>query len=311
MSTPPTLELPPCASAYRLATDRGEFAVHDARPEQWRGTALLVPGFTGSKEDFIGLLAPLAASGFRVVAVDGRGQFESPGPREESAYARRELAQDVLAQTRALTAAGGPESGPVHLLGHSLGGLVTRSAVLADPAPFASLTLMSSGPAAVAPAQCERLRMLVTALGGMDMAGVWRAMRELEPLETPRDASAAAFQDFLRQRWMATVPEQLIATAGQLLTEPDRVAELAGLGLPMHVISGEVDYAWPVPTMDAMAARLRAHRTVVPDAEHSPNAEQPAVTAAALAGFWLRTPATPGDTSRVATRDTPAVPAED
>ncbi|MFG2135837.1 alpha/beta fold hydrolase [Streptomyces sp. NPDC048650] len=280
MSTPPTLRLPPCARARRLTTERGSFAVHDARPEgAFAGTALLVPGFTGSKEDFIGLLEPLAAAGFRVVAVDGRGQHESPGPRDESAYAQRELALDVLAQAQTL-------GGPVHLLGHSLGGLITRAAVLLDPAPFRSLTVLSSGPAAIAEPQQARVRMLTEALGTLGMEAVWQAMRELDPVEPADRATPPEIGAFLRRRWLNTVPEQLRVTGLQMLAEPDRVAELAAVGLPAHVVSGVVDYAWPVPLMDAMAERLAARRTVVEGAEHSPNAERPAATAAALAGFW-------------------------
>ncbi|AJT64564.1 alpha/beta fold hydrolase [Streptomyces chattanoogensis] len=280
MSTPPTLKLPPCARAYRLDTARGTFAVHDARPDGHpAGTALLVPGFTGSKECFIGLLEPLAAAGFRVLAVDGRGQHESPGPREESAYAQRELALDVLAQAEAL-------GGPVHLLGHSLGGLITRAAVLLDPAPFRSLTVLSSGPAAIDETQQVRVRMLIEALGTLEMEAVWQAMRELDPVEAADESAPPEIGAFLHRRWLNTVPEQLTVTGRQMLSEPDRVAELAAVALPKHVISGAVDYAWPVPLMDAMAERLAAHRTVIEGAEHSPNAEQPAATAAALAGFW-------------------------
>ncbi|MEU6962678.1 alpha/beta fold hydrolase [Streptomyces chrestomyceticus] len=284
MSRPPTLTLPPCARARRLVTARGEFAVHDARPGGTpAGTALLVPGFTGSKEDFIALLAPLAAAGFRVVAVDGRGQHESPGPRDESAYAQNELARDVAAQARALG------DGPVHLLGHSLGGLLTRAAVLRDPAPFRSLTVMSSGPAAIAASQQTRVRMLIDALGTLDMQAVWLAMRELDPPEAEDAATPPEIGAFLHRRWMNTVPQQLVATGRQMVSEPDRVAELAAVPLPKHVVSGTVDYAWPVPEMDAMAARLGARRTVVEGAEHSPNAERPAETAAALAEFWHST----------------------
>ncbi|MGV4929219.1 alpha/beta hydrolase [Streptomyces sp. BHT-5-2] len=284
MSRPPTLLLPPCARAYRLDTERGGFAVHDARPDGAPiGTALLVPGFTGSKEDFIALLAPLAAAGFRAVAVDGRGQHETPGPRDQRAYAQPELALDVLAQARALVE---PGDGPLHLLGHSLGGLVTRAAVLRDPAPFRSLTALSSGPAALDPSQQHRVRMLIDALGTMSMARVWEAMRTLDPPEAADDAVSPEIAGFLRQRWLNTVPEQLIATGGQMLAEPDRVAELAGTGLPVHVVSGTVDYAWPLPLMDAMARRLSARRTVVEGAGHSPNAERPHKTAEALAGFW-------------------------
>ncbi|MFG2398367.1 alpha/beta hydrolase [Streptomyces lydicus] len=284
MSRPTVLTLPPCARAYRLDTERGAFAVHDARPEGAPiGTAVLVPGFTGSKEDFIALLEPLAAAGFRAVAVDGRGQHESPGPREEQAYAQRELALDVLAQARAVREADG---GPLHLLGHSLGGLVTRAAVLLDAAPFRSLTVLSSGPAAIDPAQQVRVRMLIDALGRLDMESVWQTMRELDPPEAADAATPPEIGAFLHRRWLNTVPEQLIATGRQMLEEPDRVAELCRTGLPVHVVSGAVDYAWPVPSMDEMAVRLSARRTVIEGAEHSPNAERPEKTAEALTGFW-------------------------
>lgn len=109
---------PPDARAYRLRTARGEFAVVDSPVADGvapRGVVVMLPGFTGSKEDFTLLHRPLGARGYRTVAVDGRGQYESAGPEhDETAYARPELAGDVLAQVAALGTR-------VHLLGHSLG----------------------------------------------------------------------------------------------------------------------------------------------------------------------------------------------
>ena len=298
MSRPPILTLPDCARAYRLETARGAFAVHEWVPPAGsprRGTALLVPGFTGSKEDFIALLQPLARAGYRAVAVDGRGQHETPGPCDEAAYAQSELARDVHAQVAALA------DGPVHLLGHSLGGLVSRAAVLLDAAPFRSFTVMSSGPAAISESEHARLALLVDALSGIPagdgreagMEAVWQAMQAIDPpadLAEEHDAQSAeetrSVTEFLHRRWLGNVPEQLIATGRQLVSEPDRVAELAGTGVPVHVISGERDYAWPVPLLDAMAARLGARRTRIKRAEHSPNAEQPEATARALLEFW-------------------------
>lgn len=279
MSKPPRLTLPSVARARRLSTARGAFAVHEAGGPV-RGTALLVPGFTGSKEDFIGLLEPLAEAGYRVVAVDGRGQYESPGPREEAPYALEELALDVLAQARAL------DAGPVHLVGHSLGGLISRAAVLRDPSPFTSLTLMSSGPAAISEEQQERTKLLVAALEvmGEDMPAIWAAMRAQDAPDAVVDSPELA--EFLRERWLATVPEQLIVTGRLLISEPDRVDALGRTGPAKLVLSGAVDYAWPVPLLDAMAGRLGARRVVIPGTEHSPNAEAPELTAAALAAFW-------------------------
>ncbi|SEN52285.1 alpha/beta fold hydrolase [Actinacidiphila rubida] len=302
MSRPSALELPANVIARRLETTRGSFAVLDAAPDPqtpYRGAALLVPGYTGSKEDFLDLLPPLTAAGFRVVAVDGRGQHESGGPRDEAAYAQAELAADVTAQGAAVAEA--HDTGRLHLLGHSLGGHLVRASVLADgPGPWASLTLMSSGPAAIAPDQQVRTQMAVDFLPTTDMETAWQALRAMDAEnapEGPADSGATAgtpgaegtpawLDEFLHRRWVSTIPEQLIATGRQLMTEPDRVGELASVPLPKLVLSGEVDYAWPLPWMDEMAVRLAARRVVVKGAEHSPNAERPAETAAALVAFW-------------------------
>ena len=98
---------------------------------------------------------------------------------------------------------------------------------------------------------------------------------------TPLDAATPC-----GARWLLHSPAQLIATAKQLSTEPDRVAELAALPLPKHVLSGERDDTWPLPLLDGMAERLHAHRTVIRGAEHSPNTDRPTETAAALSSFW-------------------------
>ncbi|MFG2649153.1 alpha/beta fold hydrolase [Streptomyces sp. NPDC048436] len=277
MSRPPTFTPPPGVDARRLNTARGDFAALDARPAgQARGTVLLLPGFTGSKEDFIALLRPLADAGYRAVSVDGRGQYETPGPAEdESPYAQAELAQDALAQADAL-------GGRPHLLGHSLGGQIARAATLRAPADtFASLTLMSSGPARISPSQQARAKMLTDALSVLSMAEAWAAMQAVDP---PEDTDVDG--DALRERWLRHSPAQLIATGKQLCAEPDRVTELAAIPLPKHVVSGERDDTWPIAWLDDMADRLRAHRTVITGAEHSPNTDRPAETAAALISFW-------------------------
>ncbi|MGW6275285.1 alpha/beta fold hydrolase [Streptomyces sp. NPDC055060] len=280
MSRPPTFTPPPGVDARVLKTARGDFAVLEARPAgEAKGTALLLPGFTGSKEDFIALLRPLADAGYRTIAVDGRGQYESTGPADDqSPYEQGELAQDVLAQADAV-------GGTPHLLGHSLGGLIARAAALRAPADtFASLTLMASGPARIAPSQQARATMLTDALGVLSMAEAWAAIQAMDP---PEDADLDGTA--LRDRWLRHSPAQLIATGKQLCVEPDRVTELAAVPLPKHVVSGERDDTWPVPWLDDMAARLHAHRTVISGAEHSPNTDRPAETAAALTTFWDRT----------------------
>ncbi|MFJ8714513.1 alpha/beta fold hydrolase [Streptomyces violaceus] len=284
MTRQATFTPPPGARAYPLGTARGEFAVVDSSPKagaQVKGVVLMLPGFTGSKEDFSLLHEPLGERGYRVVALDGRGQHESDGPvADESAYAQRELARDVHAQAEAVGV-------PVHLVGHSLGGQIARAAVLLDHAPFLSLTLVSSGPAEISVSQQQRVKLLRDALAVMSMEEVWGAIQAMgPPEEVGGPARGIGDQEQLRRRWLGHKPAQLRATGHQLCTEPDRVAELAAVPLPFHVLSGAHDDTWPVAILDDMALRLNAHRTVITGAEHSPNADRPLPMARALADFW-------------------------
>src|SRR3954465_7160779 len=80
----------------------GELVALDTGGNAVRGTVLMVAGYTGSKEDFAPLLAPLAEAGYRVVAIDQRGQYESPGPDDPAAYSVTELGADVLEVARVL-----------------------------------------------------------------------------------------------------------------------------------------------------------------------------------------------------------------
>jgi pimeloyl-ACP methyl ester carboxylesterase len=281
MSTPPFLDLPPGVRADRLTTKRGEFAVLAAGPaERPRGTALLVPGFTGSKEDFIAVLGGIAAAGHPVIAVDQRGQYETPGPDGEEAYGLEEFARDALSMVDAIG------DGPVHLVGHSFGGLVARAATLADPAAVRSLTLLCSGPAAIPGTGADRARLMVDALGGWDLPELWEGMRAFNAAAGAVPPEDPAIVEFLRRRFVSNSPGSLRAIARRLLTEPDQVAELAALPVPVLVAYGQADDAWPPAVQADMAERLGADRVEIAGAAHSPAVDQPEATVAALTRFW-------------------------
>lgn len=283
MSTPPFLDLPAGVSADRVPATRGDLAALVAEPPAGAGgaPALLVPGFTGSKEDFIAVLAPLAAAGHPVVAIDQRGQYESPGDDEPSSYDVKALAEDVLAVVRHLGA-------PVHLVGHSFGGLVARAAALAEPAALRSLTLLSSGPGAIPHPAASNLELISQALPLMDLESIWAAKRQLEA-QAGAEPPPPHIEDFLHRRFVTNSPVGLLRLAEQLLSAEDQVDELAALDLPLLVAFGPDDDAWPPSAQEEMARRLGARVTVVHGAGHSPAADRPAETAAALVEFWATT----------------------
>jgi pimeloyl-ACP methyl ester carboxylesterase len=285
MSTPISLELPEGTRRTIVETERGEFAVLDALPAAGPcelDTALLVPGYTGSKEDFIPVLGQLAAAGRRVVAVDQRGQYQTAGPDDPDAYHPRELGADVAALAGALRAA--------HLLGHSFGGLVVREAVLDGGCAPASLTLLSSGPAALPGPRAEELHFMLNYLDGTAAADLGTKVAEIWHGVLKPDAVAAGVTEqvvaFLEERMLANNPTGLVTMATHLLKAEDRTAELAARNVPAFVLYGEEDNAWPAGQQRDMAARLNAEHTCIPGAAHNPNVEAPATTAHALTKFW-------------------------
>jgi pimeloyl-ACP methyl ester carboxylesterase len=291
MSTPTSLELPEGTRRSTVETARGKFAVLDAMPAAGPcelGTALLVPGYTGSKEDFIAILGQLAAAGRRVVAVDQRGQYQTAGPDDPDAYDPRELGADVAALVAATQA--------THLLGHSFGGLVVREAVLGGCGP-ASLTLLSSGPAALPGARAEELHFMLNYLDGAAAADLGVKVSEIWHGVLRPEAVAAGVTDqivaFLQERMLANNPTGLVTMAAHLLKAEDKTAELAArvssAGIPVFVLYGEEDNAWPAAQQREMAGVLNAEHTCIPGAAHNPNVEAPATTADALTKFWNAT----------------------
>ncbi|HEY7325645.1 MAG TPA: alpha/beta hydrolase [Streptosporangiaceae bacterium] len=298
MSTLRSLQLPERVRSGWLSTPRGKFAMLEAQPTRgvaYRRPALLVHGYTGSKENFLPVLEPLAAAGRVVVAVDLRGQYQSPHAPDRSGYSAAALAADVLA----IAAAVAGDTPGVHLVGHSMGGLIAREAVLARPSAFLSLTLLGSGPAAIAGERAEELRDLLAVLDPADGAipDDLPRLAELVRLAWHDQHEPLARADgveehiiaFLRERTLRTCPVSLIVMARYLLDCPDRTAELSeavAAGLPAAVVYGENDDAWPPAEQSQMADRLGAERTCIPGAAHSPAIEAPVTTATTLTEFW-------------------------
>jgi pimeloyl-ACP methyl ester carboxylesterase len=276
-----------------MHTRRGSFAALQSRPASGvceRRPAILVPGYTGSKEDFIPVLRPLASAGRIVTAIDMRGQYQSAAAASGDGYTPDELAADIAALADVVA----PDDDGVHLLGHSLGGLIARHAVLAGAPRIASLALLGSGPGSITGPRHDTLRSMLGLLGHADQGYAERLQSWAEQLweehigpQARADGVAEHIIAFLRERHLATSPIGLVAMGNFLLSCPDRTAELARLDdLPILVIYGENDDAWPPQVQDRMGRRLRAQRVCIPAAAHSPAIEAPETTASTLTSFW-------------------------
>ncbi|KQY59912.1 hypothetical protein ASD11_10405 [Aeromicrobium sp. Root495] len=271
MSTPTTLALPDGVVPTAVDTSRGSFAAHTVRVAEPRGHVLLVPGWTGSKEDMTQVLPLLAAAGLDATAYDQRGQHETPGTDHDD-YSLHGFGADAVAVGRAVS------STPAHLLGHSFGGLVAQWAVLADPSAWRTLSLLCTGPGALGDSPVRPLVRMVEAFDED------RPMLEIHEARQG-DALGAyppGIEAFLAERFTNNARASIRAITQLLVDAPDRVDAVASVGLPTWVARGERDDAWPHDEQDRMAQRLGTS-VVLLDAAHSPGVENPE----GLAEAWL------------------------
>jgi pimeloyl-ACP methyl ester carboxylesterase len=283
VSRPRSLDLPPDTHRVDLDTTRGRFAALIAEPlgPPTGPPALLVPGFTGSKEDFLAILGPLRDRGRRIVAIDLRGQYETPGSANLADYAIGALAADLHAVIEEI-------GGAAHLLGHSFGGFVARETATtpAFSSAVASLVLMDSGPGRVTGAQSlQDLGLLAQVLGQIEPPVLWEMKRELERSRGDVDPPEPV-HSFLRERFVRTHPQSLLAAAADLSADVDRLAPLGTADVQVLVLYGSAEDVWSADELSAMARAIGARDVVIEGAGHSPAVDDPAATAAALAAFW-------------------------
>ena len=249
----------------------GLLATKVFEPEVHIGDAILIHGFTGSKEDFSEIGPLLAKAGFRVVTSDNRGQYESDHSERDDAYTIASLAQDQLelANHFGLT--------KPQLFGHSFGGLVAQRAAVEYPAAWSSLTIFCSGPHGRQ--DWDGLQGQIDFLRVNTMADLWTIDRAAD--NAGRKMAAVRFD-----RWHASDKRSVLTHAEHLLSEPSVVEKLAVLDLPVNVIRGENDDAWPHDMQAQMASDLGVEVQIVSDAGHCPNENQPEATAELVAKFW-------------------------
>ncbi|GAB3585767.1 alpha/beta hydrolase [Leifsonia lichenia] len=239
-----------------------------------RGTVLFVPGFTGSKEDFRTFLPLLAAEGWDVWAYSQRGQADSAAPSGVESYRLDALAADTVEVARLIG-----DGQAVHLIGHSLGGVVAREATIAAPDAFASFTMLCSGPTGW-PGRHQQTTDTVSESGSI---GLWN--RDNPHTVGQSDSALTPDEAFLRLRAERTSSDNLLAGAEILRADHDTTDALRASGVPVLVAHGEFDDAWPIPMQQHMAERLGASYAVIEGGHHSPQLEAPEATVSALTTF--------------------------
>ena len=263
--------------------------LHVAEAGQGGRPVILVHGFTADGEEMAGVVGPLAEQGWHAVAPDLRGHGRSARPTDPDAYSFELMAGDVvgLADDRGWDR--------FVLVGHSMGGAVAQILALDRPERLNGLILASTfhGPVpGITMGLVELGRWVVREAGMTGLADATAARRAENP------ESVAAFErlqetrpgyaEESRTRLEAASPDMWMALAPRFVDQPDRLERLAGLDVPTAVIVGELDATMGDDCRRLAATIPGATLTVIPDAGHVPQIENPDAWWRALSEFLGR-----------------------
>lgn len=224
---------------------------------------VLVPGVTGSKEDFSLMIPGLAAAGYLVQSFDMAGQYESASsgpPASVDGHARYDYELFVSDLITVL------EHGrrPSHVLGYSFAGTVAQIAIARRPELFASLSLLSCPPR---PGQAFRtvkwigwLSTIASARIGAALM-IWGIRANVIPARPGR-------LRFVKHRFAYTNRRSVRDVIRLMKRTPDLRITLAESPIPKLVAVGTHDL-WPRALHEEFAHEISAQLAVY-SSGHSP-----------------------------------------
>jgi len=242
-----------------MRVDRGGFALHYDVSGRGPQTVVLTHGLGGSGRTWDTLGAALAPA-YRVITWDLRAHGRSDAPDRPCTLA--DLGADLAA---VIAAAGGA---PVHLLGHSAGGVVAMLVALDEPALVRSLVLVGTASECNARAVAFYGSLAETAErdGG---AAVLRRLGTRDETSLPPDG-----------RGFAQVARAIASLGARPLT-----AELPRIVVPTLVIVGEQDFLGVGGSVIISRRVAGARLEIVPERGHAIFAEDPAGFAGVVRAF--------------------------
>jgi 3-oxoadipate enol-lactonase len=241
-------------------------------------TVVLTHGLLADLRSFDAIARNLADAGFRVVRWDVRGHGRST--RADPSTTFHDLVLDLGAVLDSAS------EGPVVLVGHALGGLVSIGAALDRPDRVHALSLWSvdAAPNPVAD-------VVGAAVNAARTVSIRPFALALEPLWTRRSATSRDRATVALQVRVATTasPGGLLPVVECLRTRGDLVAPAGLLDVPVQVLWGQRDrVVRPNAGRDLLAAVRRAEGGAIPEASHLIHADRPDVAWDALRAWLTR-----------------------
>ena len=244
---------------------------------------LLVHGFGGAKEDFTDHV-PTMARDHTVVIFDHRGHGASDQPDDPAAYSLERLVADTLQVADAV----GLER--FRLLGHSMGGMVARKVVIAEPDRVDALIMMDTCVRPIPGFDPELMELAADTAINQGKVALKELLDFAPVLESPAYqkllADKPGYQEFMDKKWADLSAVMWGAMARAMAHQSDDLdALVAALRGPLMVLVGEQDTTFVEAAEPILTAFPDAVYALIRDAGHSPQFENPDEWIAAMTTF--------------------------
>ena len=256
----------PAATLFRFAAPSGELAAWSLG-DPGNPRVLLVPGATGSKEDFWLMAPALVSAGYFVQSYDLAGQYESAAAGPSPSSGRWDYPLFVDDMLAFIEDAG---TKPVHLLGYSFAGVVAQMITADHPELVSSLTLLTSPPMTGQVFRGVRFIGLPSRIVSYKVCAslmLWGIRKNVNGV-TPNRGK------FVLDRLKVTNRTSVDDIIDLMRHTPDLTAQLRQSGIPILVATGDGDL-YPVATYrkyaEQLGARLAVYRTGHSPCEITPN----------------------------------------
>jgi non-heme chloroperoxidase len=238
-----------------------------------RGAAvILLHGYSDSWFSWSRVL-PLIPARYHFIAPDIRGHGDSDKP--DGGYATSDLAGDVLALMDALRLQ------RATIVGHSMGSFVAQQVAVAAPHRVERLVLVGSAPA---------FRMM----SGVDeFAAAVYALEDPVPEQFAREFQVSTIHQPIPAEFLDTAVATSLRLPARVwhgvmsgMLAASSTPQLAGLGIPTLILSGDRDAVFAQAARQALIAQLPDARTAIyPETGHAPHWERPERFARDLVAF--------------------------
>jgi len=246
--------------------------------DEGKGTPIVfVHGFPLSRRTWQKQIEALKST-HRVIAPDLRGLGENEGVSGSTTM--DQFADDIHALLQQL------KTGPVILVGHSMGGYIALAFARKYPAMLRGLVLVATQSGADSPEAAAGRR---TTAGKVKEEGSKVVVDAMTPKMLAANNQDKKMADLVRAFMAPSKPDSVISALLGMAERPDSTSMLASIAVPTLVITGADDIVIPPAESEKMAAAIPgANLKVIPSAGHLVAFEQPAEFNKALQE-WLKT----------------------